>query len=51
MFPHCGYYVYTTSKWNYAFADDTFEIKENKCVLGLGGNEPPVEMMAKIFEI
>ncbi len=50
-FPYCDYYVYPTSKWNYALADDTFEIKENDFISGFGGNEPPIEMTAKMFEI
>lgn len=50
-FPYCDYYIYPTSKWNYALADDTFEVKENDFVSGFGGDEPPVEMAAKMFEI
>lgn len=50
-FPYCDYYIYPTSKWNYALADDTFEVKENDVVSGFGGDEPPVEMTAKMFEV
>lgn len=50
-FPYCDYYIYPTSKWNYALADDTFEVKENDVVSGFGGDEPPVEMIAKMFEV
>lgn len=50
-FPYCDYYIYPTSKWNYALADDTFEVKENDVVSGFRGDEPPVEMTAKMFEV
>lgn len=50
-FPYCDYYIYPTSKWNYALADDTFEVKENDVVSGFGGDEPPVEMTVKMFEV
>lgn len=50
-FPYCDYYIYPTSKWNYALADDTFGVKENDVVSGFGGDEPPVEMTAKMFEV
>lgn len=50
-FPYCDYYIYPTSKWNYALADDKFEVRENPFESGFGNAEPPIEMTAEMCEI
>lgn len=50
-FPYCDYYIYPKSRWNYALADDKFDIRENDFVSGFGNAISPVEMEAKMVEV
>ncbi len=50
-FPYCDYYIYPISKWNYALADDRFEVLENDIVNAFDTKNPPISMVAKMKEI
>ena len=50
-YPYCDYYIYPKSKWNYAFADDTFEVTENDYTLAFDTKNPPVFISVKVCEI
>ncbi len=50
-FPYCDYYIYPMSKWNYALADDRFEVAENSFTNAFDTKNPPISMVAKMNEI
>ncbi len=50
-FPYCDYYIYPVSKWNYALADDKFEVSENDFANAFDTKNPPISMLAKMKEI
>ena len=50
-YPYCDYYIYPKSKWNYAFADDTFEVSENDYTSAFDTKNPPVFIPVKVCEI
>lgn len=50
-FPYCDYYIYPQSKWNYALADDKFEIKEEQFDAPFNPETPPLSITARVAEI
>lgn len=51
-YPYCDYEIYPKSKWNYAFAGDTFEVSEQVIVdYPFSSEHPPVTLKAKMVEI
>lgn len=50
-YPYCDYYIYPLSKWNYALADDNFELNEKNFEYGFDPVNPPVTLKAKVVEI
>ncbi len=50
-FPYCDYYITPTTKWNYALADDVFEVKENDFTAAFDTKNVPIEMTARMVEI
>ncbi len=50
--PYCDYELYPTTKWNYAFADDSFTVGEGKIgKYPFSPTEPPVWLEATFCEI
>ncbi len=50
-YPYCDYYIYPESKWNYALADDKFEIEENSFENPFSPENPPISITADAAEI
>ena len=50
-YPYCDYYIYPLSKWNYALADDKFEISEQEFDLPFNTENPPIILTANAAEI
>ena len=50
-FPYCDYYIYPQSKWNYALANDVFEITEHDYDTPFHPMSPPISMMVEIYEV
>lgn len=50
-FPYCDYYIYPESKWNYALADDSFEVEEVEFDAAFNPEKPPVSITARVAEV
>ena len=50
-FPYCDYYIYPQSKWNYALANDIFEVEEHIYDNPFNPDSPPVSIKADMYEI
>ena len=51
-FPYCDYAVYTTEKWNYAFASDKFTVAEHDIqTFPFAQENPPISIDALMREI
>ena len=50
-YPYCDYYIYPQSKWNYALADDKFELSEQEFDAPFNPGNPPITLTAEIVEI
>ena len=50
-YPYCDYYIYPQSKWNYALADDKFELSEQEFDAPFNTENPPITLTAELVEI
>lgn len=50
-YPYCDYYIYPQSKWNYALANDKFELSEQEFDTPFNPENPPVTLSAELVEI
>ena len=50
-YPYCDYYIYPESKWNYALANDKFELSEQEFDAPFNPENPPVVLTAELVEI
>lgn len=51
-YPYCDYEIYPRSKWNYAFASDSFEVTEHGISdYPFSSEKPPVTIKTRAFEI
>lgn len=49
--PYCDYYIYPQSKWNYALANDKFELSEQEFDAPFNPENPPITLSAELVEI
>lgn len=50
-YPYCDYYIYPRSKWNYALANDKFELSEQEFDAPFNPENPPITLSAELIEI
>lgn len=50
-YPYCDYYIYPQSKWNYALANDKFELSEQEFDAPFNPENPPITLSAELVEI
>lgn len=50
-YPYCDYYIYPQSKWNYALANDKFELLEQEFDAPFNPENPPITLSAELVEI
>ena len=50
-YPYCDYYIYPQSKWNYALANDKFELLEQEFDAPFNAGNPPITLTAELVEI
>lgn len=50
-YPYCDYYIYPRSKWNYALANDKFELSEQEFDAPFNPENPPITLSAELVEI
>lgn len=50
-YPYCDYYICPQSKWNYALANDKFELSEQEFDAPFNPENPPVVLTAEFVEI
>ena len=50
-YPYCDYYIYPQSKWNYALANDKFELSEQEFDAPFNPENPPITLTVELVEI
>ena len=50
-YPYCDYFIYPDSKWNYALADNKFEVIEKSFENPFSPKNPPLMISANVAEI